>query len=65
MRVLDKLSVTRVEGCTSARRGMVDSWRRNLSVAVNVLMEHLPGRMWQATIIAARSATCAFRTPYA
>jgi 2-polyprenyl-3-methyl-5-hydroxy-6-metoxy-1,4-benzoquinol methylase len=48
------LTVTRVEGCTSARRGKVDSWRRNLSVAVNVLMERLPGKMWQTTIIAAR-----------
>lgn len=48
------LGVTWVGGCTNARREMADSWRRNLSVGVNRLLEHLPGRMWQTTMIVAR-----------
>jgi 2-polyprenyl-3-methyl-5-hydroxy-6-metoxy-1,4-benzoquinol methylase len=48
------LEVTRVAGATSAPRGMANSLRRNLSVGLNLLLERLPGRMWQTTIIAAR-----------
>jgi SAM-dependent methyltransferase len=48
------LEVTRVEGCTSAPRAKAVSFRRRLSVGLNALLEHLPGRLWQTTIIAAR-----------
>jgi len=48
------LEVTRVEGCTSAPRAAEASIRRRLSTGLNGLLEHLPGRLWQTTIIAAR-----------
>ncbi len=48
------LRVTRVEGCTSTPRAKATSMRRRLTVSLNVLLEQLPGRLWQTTIIAAR-----------
>jgi 2-polyprenyl-3-methyl-5-hydroxy-6-metoxy-1,4-benzoquinol methylase len=48
------LRVTRIEGCTSSARTKATSMRRRLSVSLNVLLEQLPGRLWQNTIIAAR-----------
>jgi 2-polyprenyl-3-methyl-5-hydroxy-6-metoxy-1,4-benzoquinol methylase len=48
------LDVTRIEGCTSAPRAAASSIRRRLSVGLNGLLEHLPGKLWQTTIIAAR-----------
>ena len=48
------LQVTRIEGATSAARTRASSMRRRLSVSLNILLEQLPGRLWQTTIIAAR-----------
>jgi SAM-dependent methyltransferase len=48
------LQVSRVEGCTSTARTTPSGLRRKLSVSLNILLEQLPGRLWQTTIIAAR-----------
>jgi 2-polyprenyl-3-methyl-5-hydroxy-6-metoxy-1,4-benzoquinol methylase len=46
------LEVTSVEGCTSAPRA--NSLRTRLGVGINLLLERVPGKLWQTTIIAAR-----------
>ncbi len=48
------LEVTRIEGCTNAPRTPTDSLRRRISVGLNALLERIPGRLWQGTIIVAR-----------
>jgi hypothetical protein len=48
------LTVTRIEGCTSAPRTVGGSFRRRLSAGLNMLLERTPGKLWQTTIIAAR-----------
>jgi len=48
------LEVTRIEGCTNAPRGRADNLRRRVSVGLNVLLERMPGRLWQTTIFVAR-----------
>ncbi len=48
------LQVVRVEGATSAPHGWSKSLRRNLSVAMNLLLERVPGKLWHTTAIVAR-----------
>jgi len=48
------LQVTRVEGCTNAPRARAESLRRRISVGLNTLLERMPGRLWQGTVILAR-----------
>jgi SAM-dependent methyltransferase len=48
------LQVVRVEGATSTTRTKVGTVRQRLTASLNVLLEQLPGRLWQTTIIAAR-----------
>jgi SAM-dependent methyltransferase len=51
------LRVDRVEGCTSAPRDPGRSFRRRVSVGLNTLLERIPLRLWQNTLIVARKPT--------
>jgi 2-polyprenyl-3-methyl-5-hydroxy-6-metoxy-1,4-benzoquinol methylase len=48
------LVVTRIEGATSGPRTRPDNLRRRLSLGLSVLLEKMPGKLWQTTVIAAR-----------
>jgi 2-polyprenyl-3-methyl-5-hydroxy-6-metoxy-1,4-benzoquinol methylase len=48
------LEVTSVEGCTNIPRTTTGSLRERLVAKLNILLEKVPGRLWQGTIIAAR-----------